>query len=37
MSGSKSNQNAATSKSTASSNIRQPRQRTAQNYLLVWV
>ncbi|CAF1324274.1 unnamed protein product [Adineta steineri] len=32
MSGSKSNQNAA-----ASSNIRQPRQRIAQNYLLIWV
>ncbi|CAF1185774.1 unnamed protein product [Adineta steineri] len=38
MSGSKSNQNAAAaSKSTASSDIRQPRQRIAQNYLLVWV
>ncbi|CAF4215118.1 unnamed protein product, partial [Adineta steineri] len=32
MSGSDSNQNAA-----ASSNIRQPRQRMAQNYLLIWV
>ncbi|CAF0809152.1 unnamed protein product [Adineta steineri] len=32
MSGSKSNESAA-----ASSNIRQPRQRMAQNYLLIWV
>ncbi|CAF0746312.1 unnamed protein product [Adineta steineri] len=38
MSGSKSNQNtAASSKSTASSNIRQPRQRMTQNHLLIWL
>ncbi|CAF0764160.1 unnamed protein product [Adineta steineri] len=38
MSGSESNQNAAESfKSTASSNIRQPRQRMVQNYLLIWI
>ncbi|CAF1456000.1 unnamed protein product [Adineta steineri] len=38
MTGSKLNQNAAASiKSTASSNIRQQRQRMAQSYLLVWV
>ncbi|CAF1261827.1 unnamed protein product [Adineta steineri] len=38
MSESKSNQNTAVStKSSASSNIRQPRQRMAQNYLLIWV
>ncbi|CAF1417153.1 unnamed protein product [Adineta steineri] len=38
MSESKSNQHAATpSKSTASSNIYQPRQRMAHNYLLLWV
>ncbi|CAF1073670.1 unnamed protein product [Adineta steineri] len=38
MSGSESNQHAAApSKSTTSSNIRQLRQRMAQNYLLLWV
>ncbi|CAF0861598.1 unnamed protein product [Adineta steineri] len=38
MSGSKSIQNAvASSKSASSSDIRQPRQRMAQNYLLIWV
>ncbi|CAF0924739.1 unnamed protein product [Adineta steineri] len=38
MSESKSNKNAAaSSKSTTSSNIRQPRQRMAQNYLVIWV
>ncbi|CAF3572711.1 unnamed protein product [Adineta steineri] len=38
MSESRSNQNAATSfKSTTSSNIRQPRRRMGQNYLLLWV
>ncbi|CAF1386165.1 unnamed protein product [Adineta steineri] len=38
MSRSESNQNVvASSKSTASSNIRHPRQRIAQNYLLLWV
>ncbi|CAF0788455.1 unnamed protein product [Adineta steineri] len=38
MSGSKSNQNAATSsRSTAPSSIRHPRQRMAPNYLLIWV
>ncbi|CAF1098613.1 unnamed protein product [Adineta steineri] len=38
MSESKSNQNAtASSKSTTSSNIRQPRQLRAQNYFLIWV
>ncbi|CAF1027911.1 unnamed protein product [Adineta steineri] len=38
MSRSKSNQNAAaSSKSTVSSNIRQPRQRMTQNYLLLWL
>ncbi|CAF0731759.1 unnamed protein product [Adineta steineri] len=37
MSGSKSSENAvASSKPTASSNIRQPRQRMAHNYLLLW-
>ncbi|CAF0851681.1 unnamed protein product [Adineta steineri] len=38
MNKSKSNQNAdASPKSTTSSNIRQPRRRMAQNYLLLWV
>ncbi|CAF1549960.1 unnamed protein product [Adineta steineri] len=38
MSGSESNQNAAaSSKVASSSNIRQPRQRMAQNYLLLWL
>ncbi|CAF4111032.1 unnamed protein product [Adineta steineri] len=38
MSGSKLNQNAVIpSKSTTSFNIRQPRQRMAQNYILLWV